>query len=154
MHLDPAALAEAITRDVPTADLVDKIRESPQHARGVLEKLARHRDPVVRAWVPGVARTVLGKEAVSLLLRLARKDSDTDVRDVAIEELLEVDRQAAQRLIPLFRERLRSSDPFEPLTAMWALATVGDQASVDLIRAKIAVASVTLLIESQARSSS
>ena len=135
--LNSAALAEAITGDVPTAELVHRIRGSPQQSKRLLEELARHRDPVVRAWVLGVARTVLGKDGVPLMLRLARKDRDTDVRDVAIEELLELDRDAAQSLIPLFRERLGSSDPFESLTAMWALGAIGDQASIDLIRAKI-----------------
>src|SRR5216683_8199292 len=133
-----AEVAAAIKGDAPNDELVRLIRDSPEQSHGLLEQLSRDRDPVVRAWVPPVARTVLRKDAVPLIIRMAREDRDVDVRDVAIEELLELDRDAARSMVPLFRKKLRSSDPFEPLTAMWALAAVGDEGAVDLIRAKIA----------------
>ncbi len=137
-QLGSEALAQAIQRDTPSVDLIRILGASPDGGKKLLDKLSRHRDPVVRSWVPEVARTLLGISAVPLLMRIASEDRDIDVRDVAIGQLLEADIGAARSLIPLYRRNLQSSDRFGPVAAMWALAAVGDRDAVDLIHAKIA----------------
>ena len=131
-----AVAADIQRRDGPDADsLIAAFRSSPLDAKRILEQLAMHKDPAVRAWVPWAARRGLSKpDAVAIALRLFR-DRDSDVRDVALDELVELDREAASKLAGTLRQRLKSKEFYEPIAAMWALAAIGDKASVDDIRA-------------------
>jgi hypothetical protein len=135
--LTAAAVAADIQRDDgPEAEtLLAAFQASPAEGKRILEELASHRDPVVRAWAPWAARRSLSKpDAVALALRLVR-DRDSDVRDVALEELLELDLQAAAKLAPTFRQKLKSKEFYEPITGMWALAAIHDAGAVSEIRA-------------------
>jgi len=134
-----AVAADIQRRDGPDADsLIAAFRSSPLDAKRILEQLAMHKDPAVRAWVPWAARRGLSKpDAVAIALRLFR-DRDSDVRDVALDELVELDREAASKLAGTLRQRLKSKEFYEPIAAMWALAAIGDKASVDDIRANAA----------------
>src|SRR2546421_6475401 len=135
--LTAAAVAADIQRENgPDAEtLLATFRSSPPEGKRILEELASHRDPVVHAWAPWAARRSLSKpDAVALALRLVR-DRDSDVRDVALEELLELDLQAAAKLAPTFRQKLKSKEFYEPITGMWALAVIHDGGAVDEIRA-------------------
>jgi len=135
--LTAAAVAHDIQRDEgPDAErLLAAFRSSPEEGNRILQELAAHRDPVVRAWAPWAARRSLRKaEAVAVALRLVH-DPDSDVRDVALEELLELDLQAAARLTPMFRQKLKSKEFYDPITAMWALAAIRDRGAIGEIRA-------------------
>ena len=80
---------------------------------------------------------VLGKQAVPLIVEVLR-DRDTDVRDIAMEELVELDPQSVRKLVPGLRRKLKSKDRFEPVTAMWTLAAIRDFSSLDAIRERAA----------------
>src|SRR2546423_8877587 len=115
--LSASSVAAEIQRsDGPDAEaLLAAFRSSPLEAKRILEQLALHEDPVVRAWAPWAARRSLSKtDAVALALRLIR-DRDSDVRDVALEELLELDLSAAATLATTFRRKLTSKEFFEPV---------------------------------------
>jgi hypothetical protein len=135
--LTAAAVAADIQRDDgPNAEqLLGAFRSSPPEGKRILQELASHRDPVVRAWAPWAARRSLSKgDAVALALRLVR-DPDPDVRDVALEELLDLDLQAAAKLAPTFRQKLKSKDFYETISGMWALAAIRDTGAMDEIQA-------------------
>jgi hypothetical protein len=135
--LTAAAVAADIMRDEgPDAkQLLAAFRSSPQEGKRILEELTVHRDPVVRAWAPWAASRSLSQgDAVALALRLIG-DRDSDVRHVALEELLELDVETAAKLGPTFRRQLKSKEFHEPIAAMWALATIGDTRAVEEIRA-------------------
>lgn len=134
--LTAGAVAADIQRDDgPDAEgLIAAFRSSRLEAKRVLNELMAHRDPVVRAWVAWAAGQSLSKDdAVAIALRLS-KDKDSDVRDVAIEELLALDLSAAAKLAATFRRKLESKDFYEPITAMWALAAIRDTDSIEAIR--------------------
>lgn len=114
--------------------LLDDLRADPNVGRAVLERLVRHPDPVVRSWVPWAARMVLETDAAAAITRVVAQDQDADTRDVAIEELLELDPDAAAELAPALRQRLKSKDLYEPVSAMWTLAAIHDQDALDEIR--------------------
>src|SRR5437899_10401688 len=126
----PPLTADAVAADIKRDDgpdaehLLAAFRSLPAEGKRILWELTAHRDPVVRAWVPWAARRSLKKaDAVAVALRLVH-DPDPDDRDVALEELLELDLQAAAKLAPTFRQKLKSNEFYEPITAMWALAVI------------------------------
>lgn len=124
---------EALKTGQQMESLLEELTADPAHASRLFEDLLkRNRSFAVRSWVPWAARNTLGPEAVPLLLRLAR-DRDPDMRDIAIEELLEIDPQAARSLAPALRRKLQSREFFEPITAMWALAEIGDSSAREAI---------------------
>jgi hypothetical protein len=112
--------------------VLEELRRSPAEGKDVLDALLAHDDPEIRSWVPWAAPRVLGGEAVPLLLRLAR-GSDGDTSDAALEELLELDAAAAATLRDSLREKLFSEDFYAPVSAMWALAQIGDRSALDLV---------------------
>lgn len=135
-QLTTAQVAADVQReDGPDAEgLIAAFRASPAVGKRILGELASHRDAVVRAWVAWAARRSLAKDdAVALTMRLA-KDRDSDVRDVAVDELVELDRHAAAELAGALRRKLESKKFYEPITAMWALAAIRDRDSVPAIR--------------------
>ena len=152
--------AEIQSDDGPDAEeLLNALRSSPLEGRRILQELAAHQDPVVRAWSTWAASRSLPKEdAVRIALRLA-KDTDPDVSDVAVEEIVALDRQAAATLAEAFRRKLESKEFYEPITAMWALAAIRDKDSVQAIQKSAArwnnalhrntAAVVSLLLEDQ-----
>ncbi len=87
----------------------------------------------MRGWVSWAIPEVLEDGGAYILLGLTR-DRDPAVRDGAIEELVALDPDLAQKLVPSLRRRLRSRDAQEPVTAMWTLAELGDRDSLRLIR--------------------
>ena len=109
------------------------LRSEPvEVAAPILVELAHHRDPQVRGWASWGAASVLGRDAVPLLLALAR-DRDADVRDIAVTDLLDVDPTALEILVPSLRKQLRSKDYYAPISAAWTLARLGDSGSADAI---------------------
>jgi hypothetical protein len=135
LRIDVEQIVDAV-RGVSNEDriqtILDVLARHPEEAQSLFGMLARDRDPVIRAWVPWAARRTLGASAVPIVKRLAG-DRDSDVRDVAVEELLELDVGAARSLAPRLRQKLRSKEFYEPITAMWALAQLGDIASREAI---------------------
>jgi hypothetical protein len=113
--------------------LLGALRADKEAAAAILEELAGHPTFAVRSWVPRGARLVLGREGAEIIKSLIR-DQDPDVRDAAIEELVELDPREASFLTPSLRKRLASKDLYEPVTAMWMLVRIGDRDSTDLIR--------------------
>jgi hypothetical protein len=83
--------------------------------------------------VPWAARQTLGVEAVPIIKQVVG-DRDPDVRDVAVEELLELDIEAARSLAPRLRRKLRSKDFYEPVTATWALGAIRDVTAREAIQ--------------------
>ena len=115
--------AEEVAREVET------LRREPGRAALVLDELSRHEKATVRAWVPPVAADILGDGGARLILSLTR-DREPTVRDAAVEALFELGPEAAAPLAPDMRRRLQSSEARERIAAMWALAALGDDASL------------------------
>ena len=115
------------------AAIVEDLRAERGRAARILDELSRHRDPDVRGWVAWATPEVLGDGGVYVLVGLTR-DRDPEVRDAAIEELVALDAQAAHKLIPSLRRRLRSRDAHESIAAMWTLAQLQDRESLPQIR--------------------
>jgi HEAT repeat protein len=113
--------------------LTSELTAHRSQARALFGELARDRDPVVRAWVPWAAGRALGVEAVPIIKQLA-SDRDIDVRDVAVEELVGLDIEAARSLAPKLGRKLRSKDVYEPATARWALGAVRDVTAREAIQ--------------------
>jgi HEAT repeat protein len=115
------------------AMLLSTLRADPSGARRVLAHLSNDSRAEVRGWVPFAARTLLGREAVPYLVKLAQ-DRDPDVSNVALQDLLDVEPEAARTLIKAIRKKLLSNDPQESIFAMWTLVQLGDRDSIDTIR--------------------
>lgn len=115
--------------------LLEELAADPEGGLDVLGRLADHRDPVVRAWAGTAAAAILGSAAIKLLRRLL-SDGDADVRDRAREDLITVDPAAEQEMLPSLRRVLHETgDPFgEGRAAMWRLAKLRDDASIELLR--------------------
>jgi HEAT repeat protein len=122
-----AALESGADEDVDRE--LATLRRELGRAALVFDELSRHQSPRVRAWVPAVAEEVLGDGGVRLILSLTR-DRDPAVRDAAVEALFELGPEAAAPLAPDMRRRLQSSEPRERIAATWALAALGDTASL------------------------
>jgi hypothetical protein len=113
--------------------VVANLRADRGWAVRVLDRLSRHRDPTVRGWVASVARAVLDEGGAYVLMGLTR-DTDREVRDAAVAQLVALDPDAAHRLVPALRRRARSPEPEESVAAMWALATLRDTGSLPHLR--------------------
>jgi hypothetical protein len=133
------AVVAAEERDADAHDAVlADLRADRGRAARVLDELSRHKNPIVRGWVSGTAREVLGEGGVYIVMGLTR-DRDPDVRRGAVRDLVELEPDSARRLIPSLRRRLRSRDLEEPIFAMWTLAELGDRGSLPAV-ARIAAA--------------
>jgi HEAT repeat protein len=109
------------------------LRGSP-NVEAVLNELARHRDLEVRGWVPEAARALLGREAIPLILSLA-KDRDADIRDLALKALEAIDPELLRPLRTSLVKRLRSKDDSEVLAAAWRVAQMGAMEGISAIEA-------------------
>ena len=110
----------------------ETLRREPGRAALVLDELSRHESARVRAWVPAVAADILGDGGARLILSLTR-DREPSVKDAAVAALFELGPDAAAPLAPDMRRRLQSSEPRERIAAMWALAALGDDASLRVL---------------------
>ncbi len=110
----------------------ETLRREPGRAALVLDELSRHESARVRAWVPAVAADILGDGGARLILSLTR-DREQSVKDAAVAALFELGPDAAAPLAPDMRRRLQSSEPRERIAAMWALAALGDDASLRVL---------------------
>ena len=117
---------EEIERETET------LRREPGRAALVLDELSRHESARVRAWVPAVAADILGDGGARLILSLTR-DREQSVKDAAVAALFELGPDAAAPLAPDMRRRLQSSEPRERIAATWALAALGDDASLRVL---------------------
>jgi hypothetical protein len=129
-------LSERIRERLESDDEIDSLLEELRQEASPLphlEKLAASRSGPIREWTASAAATTMGADATALLLALAR-DRDPDVRDTAIQELVEVNPDAARTLGPVFRKKLKSRDYYDPVSAMWTLAKLDDSSSLDDIR--------------------
>lgn len=108
------------------------MRKERGRAAVVLDELSRHRDRRARAWVSGAAATVLGDDATSLILSLAR-DRDADVREAALSALLDLGPAAISPVLPDLRRRLHSKEPAERIAAMQNLAAAQDDSVLALL---------------------
>lgn len=124
---------ESVGSEDELAVLLATLRADPG-ARDVLAELAASRSVDDRMWVVGYAGAVLGRDASGILDRLSR-DRDSDVRMDALTELTRWDRDAALRAYPRIVKSLRSTDFWEPVIALWALATLGDPRAIPEIEA-------------------
>jgi len=138
VHRFPNAQAAAHViqhgEDHEVAELLTRVRQSRDDPKPLLKELAGHRDPVVRGWALSAIGDSIGVAGLDILTDRAKRDRDSDVRDIAIQELLDLDLDEARQLAPIYRRKLRSKDLYEPATGMWALAAVGDSSSLDAIR--------------------
>ena len=125
-----AALESGADEDVERE--TETLRREPGRAALVLDELSRHENARVRAWVPTVAADILGDGGARLILSLTR-DRDPGVKEAAVEALFELGPDAAAPLAPDMRRRLQSSEPRERIAATWALAALGDQASLRVL---------------------
>jgi len=128
-----AAVEAGADEDVKS-ELVALRRERGRAAL-VLDELSRHESARVRAWVPAVAADILGDGGARLILSLTR-DREPAVRDAAVEALFALGPEAAAPLAPDMRRRLQSSDARERIAATWALAALGDSASLRAFSAR------------------
>ena len=110
--------------------LVQELRSDPERAQRVFGELSDHPSFDVRAWIPRSARLALGSDGLPIIKKMV-KDGDADVRDIAIEELVALDPTEARSLIPSLRRRLKSSDSYAPVAAMWMLARLGATNALD-----------------------
>jgi hypothetical protein len=125
-----AALESGVEEDVERE--LASLRRERGRAALVLDELSRHESPRVRAWVPGVAADVLADGGTRLILSLTR-DREPEVRDAAVAALFELGPEVAAPLAPDMRRRLHSSEPRERISATWALAALGDKASLGVL---------------------
>jgi len=103
-------------------EVIRSLRERPlTEAAAVLRGLARHDDPVIRAWSASAAARAIPERAGDVIEPLL-DDRDPDVRDVALEELRRVEPSRLEQELPRLLKKLRSRDVFEPVAALWALA--------------------------------
>jgi hypothetical protein len=133
------AVVAAEERDVAAyeATLAELHADRGRAAR-ILDELSRHKNPMIRGWVSGTAREVLGEGGVYIVMGLTR-DRNPDVRRGAVRDLVQLEPETARRLIPSLRRRLRSRDLVEPVFALWTLAELGDRGSLPAV-ARIAAA--------------
>ncbi|MGH3041053.1 MAG: HEAT repeat domain-containing protein [Gaiellaceae bacterium] len=133
------ALADALEAGPAGAEALARETETLRGNRGrtavVLDELSRHRSPRVRAWVPGAGAEILGDGAARLILSLTR-DREAAVRDAAVTALVGLGPVAVRPLVPDLRRRLHSPDLENRCAAMWALADLGDGASLSVIEAR------------------
>jgi hypothetical protein len=115
------------------AAVVDELRADRGRAVRVLDQLSRHAAPTVRRWVSATARDVLGDGGVYVVMGLTR-DRDRGVREGAVADLVALDLDAARRLVPSLRRRLRSRDAGEVVAAMWTLAELQDEGALPRVR--------------------
>ncbi|HEX2045769.1 MAG TPA: hypothetical protein VHF23_09095 [Gaiellaceae bacterium] len=115
------------------AAVVAELRADRGRAVRVLDELSRHADPGIRRWVSAAARDVLEDGGVYVVMGLTR-DRDRRVRESAVADLVVLDPDAARRLVPSLRRRLRSRDPAEAATAMWTLAELRDEGALPRVR--------------------
>lgn len=87
----------------------------------VLDELAQSKEVDARMWVVFTLDDGVVAGGEDILGRLAR-DRDPDVRTEAISALVKVNPERARRLVPDLVKRLASTDYYEPISAMWALA--------------------------------
>lgn len=113
--------------------VVDELRADRGRAVRVLDELSRNRAPGVRRWVSATAREVLEGGGVYVVLGLTR-DRDRSVREAAVGDLVALDVDAARRLVPSLRRRLRSRDRDEAVAALWTLAELRDEGSLPRVR--------------------
>ena len=116
---------------------LDSLASDSNRSRDVLRSLLRSRHSDVRAWVLWAAPRLLSSPQAEELLQAGLNDVHPDVQDAAIEGLLALGPVHAQSLIPRLRKRLRSSDYWTPVLAMWTLARLGDEgarASISAVR--------------------
>ena len=115
------AATSAETNAPPRPALLAFFREKPELADRLIGELASHADQKVRMWAIGFAMDTLGTDATPHLIRLAA-DAHPDVRDEAIQYLVQSGAVGRDALVRLARAKLPSRDPVEPLTALWILA--------------------------------
>ena len=110
----------------------ETLRREPGRAALVFDELSRHESSRVRAWVPAAAADILGDGGSRLILSLTR-DREPPVKDAAVEALFKLGPDAAAPLAPDMRRRLQSSERDERIAATWALAALGDDASLRVL---------------------
>ena len=131
-------IAAAILRADSEIEAAEVARRLILHAdaAGVIDVLARHPDPVIRAWVAD--RSVeLPKDAdARRTLRTLARDRDSDVRDMAIGHLLRVGDEQDQRLVlRSLVANLAASDFGTNTFGLWQLARLRARAALPAIAA-------------------
>jgi hypothetical protein len=135
MELSVDSVGARLKSDEPIEPLVEQLRADPEKADAILKAFASSRSFDRRSWAVWAAPQVLPHDrAVALLTKLAGS-RDPDVSDDALFTLLAFDRLAALKLLPRIRRKLRSTDIYEPVAAMWMLARLDPDADQEILGA-------------------
>lgn len=126
--------ARAVLSDQDMETIVARLAAVPR-PEALLKQLARHPSADVRAWVPWVAVRALPREAARVLLEHSLKDRDSDVRGSAVQEALAMDPRILVPLLSRIRRQLWQDDLFEPVGALWIIATLRATELLDDVRA-------------------
>jgi hypothetical protein len=127
-----SAAARASVSDAEAATLIQHLRSAPE-ASAVLDEIAASKSVDDRMWVAWAAPRVLGDGAIPVLKRLAG-DRDADVRIDAIEAWATLHPNSAAELWPFLRRQLQSTNFWEPISAMWAIAEIDLRDAIPAIR--------------------
>jgi hypothetical protein len=137
--LTPEAFARSFDEGTGHDELLDAVLRAPD-AGELISGLATSANTEVRAWLahalPELSTTssAIRKVAASTLRGMSQRDTDSDIRDEAMNSLLSVDPKAAATMIPILRRRMTSSDYHAPVSAMWALAKLGAKDALKDVR--------------------
>jgi HEAT repeat protein len=134
--VDSRAIARLVSEAVTDEDEAKAIAalRSSSDAEVILETLSRDRDLEVRGWIPGAAHAVLGDAAIPLIKRMLR-DSDADIRGLALDELERIDPALLEPILPMLRKNLASQNEYEVLQVGWRLVERGDVEAIAPLKA-------------------
>jgi hypothetical protein len=125
-----AALASANLSPTP-AD----VAAVSQSDRGLdaIRVIAADSDFRIRLWAALNASDLLGGGARPVLVRLTG-DQHADVRDAALQALVELPGTRANEVADLAEKKLQSPDPVEVVTALWTLVAAAPEAASSAAR--------------------
>lgn len=136
-------IADAIEAGPQGGHALERETELLRRDRGkaalALDALSRHKNPVVRAWVPGAAVEILDDGGTRLVLSMTR-DRDRAVREAAVAGLVRIGPEAARKAVPDLRKRLHSRNAGDRIAAMTSLGEIGDESALAVIEERAATA--------------
>ena len=115
--------------------LAEDLAARPDHGVAMLQALMQQPSAQVRWWSANTARRELRRDAVPLLVELARSKRVGD-REAALQQLEAIDLELVRPFIPELRRMVRGDKHLTGpgKAAMWRLARLGDGDSAGLFR--------------------